>query len=583
MSNNTRPAEQFLSPKHTREEPERISSADGSDATASTVHDAERILAYHQRTKHHLKRYAAGPETLDWSAQPNPFREFAGARRIALPHVTERLTAPYAALHRPGALTAQPLSIDALSMLLELSLGLSAWKEYGPDRWALRCNPSSGNLHPTEAYLICRQIPGVDDGVYHYLSRDHVLEQRGRIEAAELDAPAGLLIGLTSIMWREAWKYGERAFRYCQLDTGHALGALRYAAAALGWTVQLIDQASSGELADWLGLNRDLDFADAEREEPELLIQLTSGDASRPFEPWPAAHLHWSGQANRLDPHPLYRWPVIDEVVQASSKPPTAPIMCAPSTEHYPPLHQNETLRAADVIRQRRSAQRFHAKAVQDCASFYRLLDALLSHKVVPWDMWHFEPRVHPILLVHRVDGLAPGLYALPRSDTARHQLQTALRADFTWDQPPDCPAHLPLFRLAEAHCGKAAPAPSLARGPRLDPIGELARTISCHQAIAADGTFSLAMLAEFNTPLRAEPWRYRQLHLEAGLLGQVLYLEAEAAGLRGTGIGCFFDDVLHELLGLKGTAFQSLYHFTVGVPLIDARITSLPPYPELN
>ena len=90
-------------------------------------------------------------------------------------------------------------------------------------------------------------------------------------------------------------------------------------------------------------------------------------------------------------------------------------------------------------------------------------------------------------------------------------------------------------------------------------------------------------MLAEFDTPVRSEPWRYRQLHWEAGLLGQVLYLEAEAAGLRGTGIGCFFDDVCHELLGLQGTAFQSLYHFTVGFPLVDERIASLPPYPESN
>src|SRR5437660_12483691 len=31
------------------------------------------------------------------------------------------------------------------------------------------------------------------------------------------------LVGLSSIHWREAWKYGERAFRYCQHDVGHAL------------------------------------------------------------------------------------------------------------------------------------------------------------------------------------------------------------------------------------------------------------------------------------------------------------------------------------------------------------------------
>ena len=87
-------------------------------------------------------------------------------------------------------------------------------------------------------------------------------------------------------------------------------------------------------------------------------------------------------------------------------------------------------------------------------------------------------------------------------------------------------------------------------------------------------------MLAEFEEPLSNAPWRYRQLFWEAGMIGQVLYLEAEAAGIRGTGIGCYFDDVCHELLGLEGNTFQSLYHFTVGTPLVDERIASYPPYP---
>jgi hypothetical protein len=87
-------------------------------------------------------------------------------------------------------------------------------------------------------------------------------------------------------------------------------------------------------------------------------------------------------------------------------------------------------------------------------------------------------------------------------------------------------------------------------------------------------------MLSEFEAIVKQDPWRYRQLHWEAGLLGHVLYLEAEAAGLRGTGIGCYFDDLLHELIGLKTEQFQSLYHFTVGFPLTDERIMTLPAYP---
>ena len=72
-------------------------------------------------------------------------------------------------------------------------------------------------------------------------------------------------------------------------------------------------------------------------------------------------------------------------------------------------------------------------------------------------------------------------------------------------------------------------------------------------------------MLAEFEPTVRENPWFYRQLHWEAGLIGQTLYLEAEAAGLRGTGVGCFFDDETHDFLGLKTPELQTLYHFTVG------------------
>jgi hypothetical protein len=107
-----------------------------------------------------------------------------------------------------------------------------------------------------------------------------------------------------------------------------------------------------------------------------------------------------------------------------------------------------------------------------------------------------------------------------------------------------------------------------------------IARTMNCHQAIASDSCFSLSMLSEFESVVGANAWRYRQLHWEAGLLGHALYLEAEAEGLRGTGIGCYFDDALHEVLGLATTQFQALYHFTVGRPLTDDRILTLPAYP---
>ena len=75
---------------------------------------------------------------------------------------------------------------------------------------------------------------------------------------------------------------------------------------------------------------------------------------------------------------------------------------------------------------------------------------------------------------------------------------------------------------------------------------GNKVRLDGDNQEIAGNSAFAVAMLAGFDPLLRPAPYRYRHLHWECGMIGQVLYLTAEACGLRGTGIGCFFDDEVH-------------------------------------
>src|SRR5688572_33076097 len=112
------------------------------------------VLNYHARTKHHFHRFAASPGYLEWKTQPDPFRTFAGAERVELALRAESLRASYDDLYSAGTVPPQLLNLETIAILFELSLGLSAWKQYGETRWALRCNPSSGNLHPTEGYAV---------------------------------------------------------------------------------------------------------------------------------------------------------------------------------------------------------------------------------------------------------------------------------------------------------------------------------------------------------------------------------------------------------------------------------------------
>ena len=90
----------------------------------------------------------------------------------------------------------------------------------------------------------------------------------------------------------------------------------------------------------------------------------------------------------------------------------------------------------------------------------------------------------------------------------------------------------------------------------------------------------SLGMIADFTDSVAqyGAPF-YRNLFWEAGMVGQVLYLEAEAAGIRATGIGCYFDDPVRDVFGITSHGWQSLYHFTVGGPVEDSRLTTLPAY----
>ena len=538
--------------------------------------DQDTISArdYHQRTKHSLEAYARGPATMDWESQPDPFRRFAGCETIALPLTARSVGTQYAELFRPGVVPPAPLSRDNIGALLELALGLSAWKAYGPDRWALRCNPSSGNLHPTEGYLMLAGIEHVPAGVYHYLSHDHLLERRCHLDL-QLDAllPAeSFLIGLSSIHWREAWKYGERAFRYCQLDVGHAVAAVRYAAATLGWRVKLLDDWSDADIAACLGLNRDADFANAKREAPDvmLLVQTQAFNDTSILDADALARAaqqgHWTGRANVLSDRHDYDWPLIEQAAQACEKPATNTALQQWATlpELLNPDHlQHQS--ASQLIRQRRSAQTFDGVSTLSLSAFCRMLDALLPRpQAPPFDVMPWTPRLHLVFFVHRVEGIPPGLYCLPRSKEGEALMRATLSDQFRWTKPDSAPDCLPFYLLAQANCRNAA------------------HTLSCHQAIAADSAFAVAMLAEFDAPLQQSDWIYRQLFWEAGIVGQSLYLEAEAAGVRGTGIGCYFDDKTHEILGLKDQRLQDLYHFTIGTPQIDNRLVSLPPYSHL-
>lgn len=532
---------------------------------------AVEIRRYHEATKHHLHRYARSPGGLDWRNQPHPFRFYKGKAPLPLPLVKEDLGRQAMDLYRRDQNRLRPLELAALGAFLELSMGLSAWKSYSGSQWSLRMNPSSGNLHPTEAHLILPALGVLSPGVYHYNPYLHALEPRAVIppelwnKVEDHFGPAGFLVGLTSIFWRESWKYGERAFRYCNHDIGHALACLGISANLQGWKLTYLNAVSDDEIDALLGLDR-TPWPPMEEEHPDLLClvqthpqeeapmglssEIVGGFSQLRFEALPNAL-----SAERVPWEIIYR---------------TASRVRKPATEErefdygHRPFYRGSpsSFSAEEIIRKRRSAVAYDGRGFLTAEQFFAILDRTLPRNgCAPFDAGIGEPCAHLLIFLHSVQGLDPGLYFLLRDEAALSEIKSISERAFLW-QPagPD----LPLYLLKKGNF----------RGH--------ATLVSCEQEIAGSSAFSLGMIARFREVIDREPYRYRHLFWETGMIGQVLYLEAEAQGVRGTGIGCFFDDAVHETMGLSGDAYQSLYHFTIGHPVEDGRLSTLPPYHHL-
>jgi len=531
------------------------------------------VIEYHEATKHQFHAYARGPGQLDWATQPNPFRRYEGAPLIALDHVPPSLEPPYDAAFVEGQVLPQPFTHRHVSQLFCDSLALSALKQAGASSWALRINPSSGNLHPTEGYLVCGPIAGLCTipMVCHYAPASHALEQRVEfpLEAWQaltkgLPEPV-LLVGFTSVHWREAWKYGERAYRYCQHDAGHAMAAMSLAAAALGWQATLLDDLGTDALAALLGV---CDPQGAEAEEPDCVLAVYPQGKSWRAHTLPRGVLEtfgmlpWKGKPNVLSAGHV-EWPIIERVTAATQKPPTDQVY-GTSRSTGPPLAVGSAPQSLrKIIHQRRSAVALDGRTTITRNTLYHILAKTVAGPgQFPFNTLPWTPLIHLALFVHRVQDLDSGLYVLVRDPAQTLALRGEMKPEFDWEKPEGCPDGLELYGLQTGDARR------------------LSEQVSCHQSIAADGCFSLGMIAGFERPLRQYgAWFYPRLFWESGVVGQVLYLEAEAIGIRGTGIGCFFDDPMHSVLGLKTLQYQSLYHFTMGGAIEDPRLRSMPPY----
>ncbi|MBZ5644431.1 MAG: SagB/ThcOx family dehydrogenase [Acidobacteriia bacterium] len=504
--------------------------------------DTERLFAYHHATKHTYHSVRSSAHYLDWRNQPDPFRTYEGAPLIVLPlAVSFPNTGTFAAMAAlseradlfvandpgdPGKIT---LDMAWLSNFLWHSMALSAWKQApgGGHRYSLRVNPSSGNLHPTETHLALLGFKGIDDGLYHYRADRHALELRchgawtGHL-AQSLEIPwaaeSPLILALTSIFWREAWKYRDRAYRYCCHDLGHATMSLLLAARALGHYGGAVAHFADLRVTRALGLG-------AGDESPMVFLIFPPANSDSP-KPAPPEKI-FAGSPNELSPEEI-PYELLLEMHRATIlSDPAGPVPAPPTnaaTEHQPRLPSPEPARDAplgEIARRRRSALDFDPRTPpMPREDAEQILDFATRDWPADWrgnfhgalaEFSRGADFIALYLYVHRVRGCESGVY----------QWDTSAR------------------RMVQLHRGS---------------VERVAAFLSLEQPLAGNSCFTVSMIADLAGAARIFSNRgYRYVYFEAGAIGQRLYLGAEALGWNATGIGAFYDDDVHRYLGFLG------------------------------
>jgi SagB-type dehydrogenase family enzyme len=501
--------------------------------------ETNRLFAYHQATKHTYHSVRTNARYLDWHNQPDPFRSYEGAPVIALPtdpgFPDAGAFATMAALAERTQLASDndserhekiELDRDWLSRLLWHSMAVSAWKKVPGTgaRYSLRVNPSSGNLHPTETYLALRAFVGMDDGLYHYRADRHALELRSpgawtQHLARALEIPwaadSRLIVGLTSIFWRESWKYGERAYRYCCHDLGHAMMSALLAARELGLQGGVVAHFSDLRLACALGVSQS-------DEAPMAFLVFPPQNNSATHSAAPVEPV--AGIPNELSPEE-----VLYDLLLGIHASTVLPEPAGPLPRAFP---ANSTVAGGNaqlpgpsrdaplglIVRRRRSALDFEARtSPMGREELEQLLDFATRDWRADWrgNFGGEKPQsengadfVALYLYVHRVRDCEPGVYLW---DRANRKIEPLHRGD----------------------------------------VQRVAAFLSLEQPLAGNSCFTVSMIADLAGAARVFGNRgYRYVYFEAGAIGQRLYVGAESLGWNATGIGAFYDDDVHRYLG---------------------------------
>jgi len=499
----------WLGLRHGRDAATPLARSADEASSPSALAELER---YHQMSSNSRRGVLRAPG-IDWGQAPTAFKPAAADGRVALPP--------------PGRAVPGRFDLAALSTLLWHSAGITG--SAGPLK--LRASPSSGALFPTELYVAALDVAGLAPGLWHYDALRHALVSVAQ-GAAAAAAPAAVaevwppqpaaLVLATAVFQRSGHKYRERCWRYVLADLGHVLENLRVAAETTAVHAHFALRFDEARCAAALQL-RGMD-------EGVLALLALHPRARLPAAATPMPALGWRGAA-ALDAHPLG---ITGDMHVASSlhAVPGGGLPAAPPAAAPAPAFDSDAMMLPppvavphDVLRTiaaRRSVRRFADEALPLDA-----LSGVLAALAAPPGLLP-GPPLSVDVVVHAVAGLAPGAY--------RHHPQQ----------------HALLPRRSGVDLRGAARAAALDQ----DVIGDAA-------VVFVLSLPRRALLADASGPARA----YRHALLQAGCIGERIYLEAGARGLAACAVGAFHDDEAAALVAADPAREWVLHFAALGRP----------------
>ncbi|HEY2104976.1 MAG TPA: SagB/ThcOx family dehydrogenase, partial [Candidatus Binataceae bacterium] len=246
--------------------------------------DAARL--YHEVTRHSYTSVRTDGHVLDWDNRPFPFKIYPHAAALALPR--DLNLSPMPALDaisgRANVDPQTPLDLERLTRVLFCAGGLTRKRRVGREDYHFRAAASAGALYPIEIYLAGGpDTEGLEPGLYHFSPADLKLRglRRGDWRAVIARAcamrpwiaNARVILILSGIFWRSAWKYRARCYRYCFWDAGTMLANVLAAADAEGLRTEVIVNFADAAIERLLGV-------DGEREGSLCLVAIGQGTPS---------------------------------------------------------------------------------------------------------------------------------------------------------------------------------------------------------------------------------------------------------------------------------------------------------------